>query len=547
LLANVSSASLVGVDGYPVVVEVHVANGLPSFRVVGLPDASCRESRDRVRAAITSSGLRWPQTRITVNLAPSGVRKGGAGLDLAIALGILAADRQMDAAALRGKAFLGELGLDGAVRTVPGTLPLVDAMREPVVVVAASSAREASLVKHARPRPAESLKSLVATLKGEAPWPEIATFTAERREPFELDLADVRGQPLARLALEVAAAGEHHVLLVGPAGAGKTMLASRLPGLLPPLSPAQALEVAKIHSAAGLELAGSGLCLKPPFRHPHHSASAVSLIGGGGARLRPGEVSCAHRGVLFLDELAEFPASVLDNLRQPLEEGRVVVCRASASVAFPARFLLVAAMNSCRCGGEGSSGSCRCTEAARVRYVGRVSGPLLDRFDLRVRVQQPEVDALLAPRAGSGGESTAEVAARVARARQLATERGLRVNAELPAGRMDEQAPLSPGARRLLERRLREGLLSARGLDRVRRVALTIADLGCMQGRLDEEAVLMALALRGSGIFSQDTGLRRGDGISGSHPPFVSASLAALRRAISKHGGAMGADRAVAS
>jgi magnesium chelatase family protein len=489
-----------------VVVEVHVANGLPGFRVVGLPDASCRESRDRVRAAIVSSGLAWPQRRVTVNLAPSGIPKTGAGLDLAIALGVLAADGQLSPSTLRGMAFLGELGLDGALRRVPGTLPLVDAVSEAVVVVPASCAHEAALVRRARVNAAADLRSLVSTLRAGGTWPPLPPappLTLEGRSP---DLADVRGQALGRQALEVAAAGEHHVLLVGAAGAGKTMLASRLPGLLPSLTPEEALEVAKIHSAAGLELPGSSLPLRPPFRAPHHSASAVSLIGGGGQRLRPGEVSCAHRGVLFLDELAEFPPAVLDNLRQPLEEGRVVVCRASAAVSFPARFLLVGAMNACRCGGDGSPGSCRCSDAARARYASRVSKPLLDRFDLRVRVPQPEVGALLAPRAAQGplppDEPTATVAARVAQARERARGRGVRANAELPPWRLDELAPLSPGARRLLERRLREGLLSARGLDRVRRVALTVADLAGHGGALNEEHVLMAVALRGPGALS---------------------------------------------
>ena len=421
MLATVSSATLVGADGRPVVVEVHVANGLPGFRVVGLPDASCRESRDpRPVPRSSSSGLDWPQRRVTVNLAPSGIPKTGAGLDLAIALGVLAADGQLGQSSLRGMAFLGELGLDGSLRRVPGTLPLVDAVSEAVVVVPAPCAREAALVRRARVNAAEDLRSLVSTLRAGGAWPSLPPVppcTVEARSP---DLADVRGQALGRQALEVAAAGAHHVLLVGAAGAGKTMLASRLPGLLPPLTPAEALEVAKIHSAAGLELPGSNLSLRPPFRSPHHSASAVSLIGGGGPRLRPGEVSCAHRGVLFLDELAEFPPGVLENLRQPLEEGRVVVCRASGAVSFPARFLLVGAMNACRCGSDGSPGSCRCSDAARARYASRVSGPLLDRFDLRVRVPQPEVGALLAPRATQGtvppDEPTATVAARVAQA-----------------------------------------------------------------------------------------------------------------------------------
>jgi magnesium chelatase family protein len=501
MLATVSSATLVGVDGHPISVEVHVSNGLPGFRVVGLPDASCRESRDRVRAAIMSSGLRWPQKRTTVNLAPSGVRKGGSGLDLAIALGVLVADGQVPARSLDGLAFVAELGLDGSLRRVPGILPVVGAIAEPVVVVAPSCAREACLVRRATVKSAPALRELVRVLRREAEWPDLPSMADGPQEPPLPDLADVRGQALGRQALEVAAAGGHHLLMVGPAGAGKTMLARRLPGLLPALSPADALDVARVHSAAGLEVAAGGLSLRPPFRSPHHSASAAALIGGGGARLRPGEISCAHCGVLFLDELAEFPGAVLDNLRQPLEEGRIVVCRAAAAVAFPARFMLVAAMNACRCGADGSPGSCGCSEASRARYSRRVSGPLLDRFDLRVRVRRPDVEDLLGAKARSspamtGPECTQVVAERVGQARQRAQRRGANANADLPAGRLGEVAALSSGARRLLERRLREGRLSARGLDKVRRVALTVSDLAGNDGPLTEEHVLVALALR---------------------------------------------------
>jgi magnesium chelatase family protein len=505
MLANVSSATLVGVDGHPVTVEVHVSNGLPGFRVVGLPDASCRESRDRVRAAIISSGFKWPLKRVTVNLAPSGLRKAGSGLDLAIALGLMAADDQLPARSVEGLAFISELGLDGSLRRVSGVLPLVAAVQEPTVVVAPACAREASLIDRTTIRAVPCLKVLVQVLKAATAWPDLPIGPWGEDEPPVPDLAEVRGQPFGRHALEVAAAGGHHLLMVGPAGAGKTMLARRLPGVLPPLSQTEALEVAKIHSAAGLQLAGGGLSVRPPFRSPHHSASAVSLIGGGGTRLRPGEISCAHCGVLFLDELAEFPGSVLDNLRQPLEEGRVVVCRASAAVAFPARFMLVAAMNSCRCGADGAPGSCRCTEVARARYASRISGPLLDRFDLRVRVRRPDVESLLGAAEGDAAsreasdaaEPSAVVAARVASARRRAEERrGVRCNAEVPARHLAQVAALSAGARRLLERRLRDGRLSARGLDRARRVALTIADLANHDGPLSEEHVLLALAFR---------------------------------------------------
>lgn len=495
MFASVKSAVLFGAEGHPTIVEVYVGDGLPAFHIVGLPDATVREARDRVRAAVVSTGAKFPENKVIVNLAPSQQRKSGSGLDLAIAVGVLVADGHVPPESLEGLAFVGELGLDGTLRALPGIAPMVGVVGELDVVVPVDSAVEAQVAARGRVRAVSTLRELCDTLALEAPWPNHDWPQPEHFPSVEPDMAEVRGQPLARQALELAAAGGHHCLFVGPPGAGKTMLAARLPGLLPDLDLDQALETTMVHSAAGVPLPPGGLVVRPPFRAPHHTSSSVSIVGGGSHTLRPGEISISTGGVLFLDELPEFAPAVIETLRQPLESGTVHVARAAVSAVMPAHFQLIAAMNPCPCGG-GAPGSCECGEERTRKYIQRVSGAILDRFDLRVSVTRPAVDELLST---ESSESTAVVADRVAAARSLARERQGCLNAQLPPRLLDDVAPVDESARAILRSEMEAERLTGRGYHRVRRVARTLGDLRPEpEVVIGEETLALALSMRSS-------------------------------------------------
>lgn len=503
MLAAIRSAAVIGIDAYNVTVEVDAAQGLPQWTIVGLPAGAVKESRERVGAAIVNSGFTLPPRRITVNLAPADIRKEGTAFDLPIALGILVATGQVDPSAVENRMFVGELSLDGAVRNIRGALSVARHVGRvspgSVLVVPPANHAEAGRVTNILLAAPATLRELVLQLRCDELLVARAAESAESQRAYEVDFSDVVGQESAKRALEVAAAGSHNLVMIGPPGAGKTMLARRLPTILPDLSEEEALEVIAIHSVAGVLSPEITLGARP-FRAPHHSISGAGLIGGGSSP-RPGEVSLAHNGVLFLDEMLEFSRGVLDGLRQPLEDASVVIARAAMSVSFPARFTLVGATNPCPCGRAGEPGrKCSCGAAEVAKYAARMSGPLVDRIDMHVPVGAVALRDLSAD--AEGGDNSAAMRDRVGRARcvqrtRYRALRGVTCNAHVPGRWLDRHTPIDTDARTLLHSAASALDLSARAYHRVLKVARTIADLNGDE-RIAPQHVAEALRYRPS-------------------------------------------------